>query len=147
MHQNIEMKTQSRAFRTSDWAEGSPSNRTMNLNTQQEWLIDNSVNVLEWPNHSLSLTPIKFLEKPENVRLPPSNLTQNLILPSATCSWNNIVINQSDLKNTFMIFVKFRLTISVWCLYISVIHLLFPLILGIKVRFRCREMVKITFLD
>ncbi len=35
-----------RAFRTSDWAEGSPSNRTMTINTQQEWLIDNSVNVL-----------------------------------------------------------------------------------------------------
>ncbi len=39
-------------------AEGLPSNRTMDLNTQQEWLIDNS------------------LEKPENVRLPPSNLTE-----------------------------------------------------------------------
>ncbi len=28
---------------------------------------------------------------------------QNLILPSATCSWVNIVINQSDLKNKFII--------------------------------------------
>ncbi len=65
---------------------------------------------------------------------------QNLILPSARCSWinifcwpwNTIVINQSDLKNQFIVFVKFRqLTISVWCLYISVIHLSFPLILGI----------------
>ncbi len=28
-------------------AEGSPSNKTMTLNTQQEWLIGNSVNVLE----------------------------------------------------------------------------------------------------
>ncbi len=56
---------------------------------------------------------------------------QNLILPSATCSWINIVINQSDLKNKFIIFGKFRLTISVWCLYINVIHLSFPLILGI----------------
>ncbi len=26
--------------------------------------------------------------------------------------WNNNVINQSDLKNKFIIFVKFRLTIS-----------------------------------
>ncbi len=37
MHQNIEialMKPQSRAFRTSDWAEGSPSNMTMTLSTQ-----------------------------------------------------------------------------------------------------------------
>ncbi len=39
------MKTQSRAFRTSDWAEGSPSNRARTLSTQQEWLIDNSVEV------------------------------------------------------------------------------------------------------
>ncbi len=37
--------------------------------------------------------------------------------------WNNIVINQSDLMNKFIIFVKFRLTISVCCLYISVINL------------------------
>ncbi len=57
------MKTQSRAFRASDWAEGLPSNRTMTLNTQQEWLKGNSVNVLEWPSHSL-------------VHLPPSNLTE-----------------------------------------------------------------------
>ncbi len=41
-------------------AEGSPSNRTMNLNTQQECLIDNAVNVLEWPSHSLSLNPVKY---------------------------------------------------------------------------------------
>ncbi len=47
------MKTQSRAFRTSDWAEGLLSNRTMTLSIQQEWLIDNSVNVLEWPSHTL----------------------------------------------------------------------------------------------
>ncbi len=53
-------------------------------------------------------------------------LDQQLCLP-----WNNIVINQSDLKNKFIMFVKFRLIISVCCLYISVIHLLFPLILGI----------------
>ncbi len=59
-------------------------------------------------------------------------LVQNLILPSATCSWINIVINQSDLKNKFII-VKFRLTISVCYLYTSVIHLSFPLILGIPV--------------
>ncbi len=76
MHQTIEidlMKTQPRAFRTSDWAEGSPSNRTMTLSTQQEWFIHNAVNVFEWPG----LEPNKiFLEKPENVRLPPPNLTK-----------------------------------------------------------------------
>ncbi len=41
-------------------AEGLLSNRTMDLNTQQEWLIHNTVNVLEWPSHSLSLNPIKY---------------------------------------------------------------------------------------
>ncbi len=41
-------------------AEGLPSNRTMTLKTQQEWLIDNSVNVLEWPSHSLGLNAIKY---------------------------------------------------------------------------------------
>ncbi len=30
-----------------------------------------------------------------------------------------MVINQSDLKNQFIVYVKFMLTISVWCLYIS----------------------------
>ncbi len=51
------MKTQSRAFRTSDRQK---VHLPMNLNTQQEWLIGKSVNVLEWPNHSLSLNPIKY---------------------------------------------------------------------------------------
>ncbi len=41
------------------WVEGLHSNRTMTQSTQQEWLIDNFVNVLEWPSHSLSLPPIK----------------------------------------------------------------------------------------
>ncbi len=72
------MKTQSRAFRTSDWAEGSSSNSAMTPSTQQEWLIDNSVNVFEWPSQSLGcLEPNQIiLEKPENVCLPPSNLTE-----------------------------------------------------------------------
>ncbi len=69
---NIEialMKTQSRAFRTSDWAEGLPSNRTVTLSTQQEWLIDNSVNVLEWPSHTLGLNPIKYFWRNTEVRV------------------------------------------------------------------------------
>ncbi len=41
------------------WVEDLLSNRTMTQSTQQEWLIDNSVIVLEWPSHSLSLNPIK----------------------------------------------------------------------------------------
>ncbi len=40
------------------WAEGLPSNRTVTLKTQREWLIDNSVNVLEWPSQSLN--PVKY---------------------------------------------------------------------------------------
>ncbi len=54
------MKTQSRAFRTSDWAEGLSSNRTVTLSTQQEWLIHNAVNVLEWPSHSLGMNAINI---------------------------------------------------------------------------------------
>ncbi len=45
MHLNIEIaliKIQSRAFRSSDGAEGLPSNRTVTLSTQQEWFIDNN---------------------------------------------------------------------------------------------------------
>ena len=48
-------KTWSRVLRTSDWAKGSPSNRTMTLSTvktMQEWLMDKSVKVLEWPSQS-----------------------------------------------------------------------------------------------
>ncbi len=60
-------------------AEGLPSKRTMDLNTQQEWLIDNSVNVLGGGGGGgqpeLKLSQI-FLEKHENVRLLPSNLTE-----------------------------------------------------------------------
>ncbi len=53
-------ETQSRVFRTSYWAEELPSNRTVTLSTQHEWLIDNSVNVLERPGNSLELYPIKY---------------------------------------------------------------------------------------
>ncbi len=73
------MKTQSRAFRTSDWAEGSPSNRTMDLNTEQEWLIDNSVNVLEWPSNSLGLNPIKYFWRNLKMCICPHPTWQRLI--------------------------------------------------------------------
>ncbi len=72
------MKTQSRAFRTSDWAEGSPSNRTMTLSTQQEWLIDNSVNVLEWPSHSLGLNAIKYFWRNLKMCICPHPTWQSL---------------------------------------------------------------------
>ena len=39
-----------RALRTSDWGEGSPSNRTATLGTQ-------SLNVLEWHSQSTELNP------------------------------------------------------------------------------------------
>ena len=56
------MKTWFRVLRTSDWAEGSPSNRTMHTaKTTQAWLRDSSVNVLEWPSQSSDLNPIKHL--------------------------------------------------------------------------------------
>ncbi len=38
------IKTHTRAFRTSDWAEGLPSKRTLTIRTQQKWLIHNAVN-------------------------------------------------------------------------------------------------------
>ncbi len=69
-------ETQSRAFRTSDWAEGSPFNRTMDLNTQREWLIDNSVNVLEWP--SLCLKPIKYFWRNLKMCICPHPTWQSL---------------------------------------------------------------------
>ncbi len=72
------MKTQSRAFRTSDWTEGSPSNRTMTLSTQLDWLIDNSVNVLEWPSHSLSLNPIKYFWRNLKMCICPHPTWQSL---------------------------------------------------------------------
>ncbi len=52
-----------RLTETSNWTEASPSNRMMTLSTQQEWLIDNSVNVLEWTSHSLGLNAIKYFWK------------------------------------------------------------------------------------
>ncbi len=87
------MKTLSRAFRSSDWAEGLPSNRTMTLSSQQEWFIDNSGNILEWPSQAWLVTKMNslcvntlgnkalsdsetFLEIPENVYQPSSNMTE-----------------------------------------------------------------------
>ncbi len=60
----------------------------------------------------------------EHTPAEPDFTKYNMFLGQHLCwPWNNIVINQSDLKNEFIIFVKFRLTISVCCLYISVINL------------------------
>ena len=58
------MKTCSRALMTSDWGEGSPSNRTKTLSTAktaQEWLWDKSLNYLEWLTQSPDLNPIEHL--------------------------------------------------------------------------------------
>ncbi len=49
------VKTWFRVLRTSDWAESAPANMTIPLcsthtaKTMQEWLRDDSMNVLEWP--------------------------------------------------------------------------------------------------
>ncbi len=56
------VKTQSRAFRTSDWVEGLLSNRTMTLSKQQEWLYTTLWMSLSGPasSHCLDLNPIKY---------------------------------------------------------------------------------------
>jgi len=41
-------------------------------------------------------------------------------------SWNSIPINQSNMRNNFTDYVKFKLTARVWCFYISVINISFP---------------------
>jgi len=48
---------------------------------------------------------------------------QNLISPSATCPLIKIFvipINQSDLRDKFTVYVKFRLTTRVMCFYIII---------------------------
>ena len=67
------MKTCSKALRTSDWAEGSPSNRTMT------WLWDKSLIVLEWPRQSPDMKPIQHPSRDLKIavqRHSPSNLTE-----------------------------------------------------------------------
>ena len=62
-------RTCSRAVVTSDWVEGSPSNRTMTV----------SLNVLEWPSQSPDLNPIKHLWRDLKMAVQqssPSNLTE-----------------------------------------------------------------------
>ncbi len=45
---------------------------------------------------------IMCLEESSLCRCSALSFWQNLILPSVTCPWNNIVFNQSDLKNKFI---------------------------------------------
>ena len=58
------MKTCCRALRTSDWCEGSPSNRTTTLSTQPRQRVSGfgtSLNVLECHKQSPDLNPIEHL--------------------------------------------------------------------------------------
>ena len=73
------IKTCSRALRTSDWGEGSPSNRTTTLSSQDNARVASGLNVLEWPSQSLTLNPIEHLWRDLKIavqRLSSSNLTE-----------------------------------------------------------------------
>ncbi len=50
----------------------------MTLRTQQEWLIDNSVNVFEWPSHSLGLNPVKYFWRNLKMCICPHSTWQSL---------------------------------------------------------------------
>ncbi len=76
-------KTFSRVLRTSDWAKGLPSNKTMTpkhtAKITKEWLHNNSVTVLEWPSQSPNLNPIEHLWRDLKMAVHqrlPSNLTE-----------------------------------------------------------------------
>uniref|UniRef100_A0AAZ3RBM2 Transposable element Tc1 transposase n=1 Tax=Oncorhynchus tshawytscha TaxID=74940 RepID=A0AAZ3RBM2_ONCTS len=76
------MKTCSRVLSTSDWGDGSPSNRTTTLSTQPRQRrsgFGTNLNVLGWPSQILDLNPIEHLWRnlTISVQLPsPSNLTE-----------------------------------------------------------------------
>ncbi len=55
-------KQDSQVWWTSDREEGLPFKReiTLSIQLRHEWLMDNSVNVFEWPSLSLCLNPIKY---------------------------------------------------------------------------------------
>jgi len=61
-------------------------------------------------------------------------MSQNLISQCTTCSWINIFVDPGTTFHSanqiwddkFTVYVRFRLTIRVWCFYIGVIHLSIP---------------------
>ena len=76
------MKSCSRALRTTDWGEGSPSNEAKTLSTQpiqRRSGFETSLNVLEWASQSPDLNPIEHLMRDQKhavQRRSPSNLTE-----------------------------------------------------------------------
>ncbi len=85
MHQNIEMNENPvQSIQNLRRAESLPSNRTMDLNTQQEWLIDNN---WDWTQANISEGTYGVWS------LPPSNQTE-------LETWRGEVKNSSYLPNT-----------------------------------------------
>ncbi len=99
-------KQDSQVWWTSEREEGSPFKMEMTLSIQlrHEWLMDNSVNVFEWPSLSLCLNPIKYFWRNVKMALQRWSLS-NLIelericweewqkmlhhIPQKTSGWNH----------------------------------------------------------
>ncbi len=123
------MKTQSRAFRTSDWAECSPSNRTMDLNTQQEWLIDNPWVVQPQPELELESNIYWETWKCASAHIQPGrawevNRWGEEWQIFAKCWWANLVTSYPKRLEAVKVFhpsteLRVRMFISVFLFFIN----------------------------